>query len=170
MIKQVKRGSVVIEGQRCTMKIADIMTKQVTCCTPTHTAHEAAELMKLHDVGALPVICDSEQPFLEGIVTDRDLCCAVLGEGKSPGVTLVADLMTRDPVTCGPEDSVGHCEKLMEKHSVRRIPVVDSNGCCIGIVSQVDLASHASRRVFRKLVAKRSKHSRNRHPRRALST
>jgi CBS domain-containing protein len=152
------------------MKIANIMTKRVICCTPTQTAQEAAELMERHDVGALPVISDRDQPFLEGIVTDRDLCCSVLPQGKSPETILVADLMTQDPVTCTPDDSVGHCEKLMEKHSVQRIPVVDSNGCCIGIVSQVDLASNALRRVSRKLVARRSKHSRNRHPRRALST
>jgi CBS domain-containing protein len=117
------------------MKIADIMTKRVICCTPTQTAQEAAELMERHDVGALPVISDRAQPFLEGIVTDRDLCCSVLPQGKSPENILVADLMTQDPMTCTPDDSVSHGEKLMTKHGVRRLPVVDMNNCCIGIVS-----------------------------------
>jgi CBS domain-containing protein len=135
------------------MKIADIMTKRVICCTPTQTAQEAAELMERHNVGALPVISDRDQPFLEGIVTDRDLCCTVLPQGKSPGTILVADLMTQDPVTCSPDDSVSHGERLITKHGVRRLPVVDINNCCIGIVSQVDFAPHRQRKTFRKPVA-----------------
>jgi IMP dehydrogenase len=144
------------------MKIANIMTKRVICCTPTQTAQEAAELMERHDVGALPVISDRDQPFLEGIVTDRDLCCTVLPQGKSSRTILVADLMTQDPVTCSPDDSVSHGERLITKHGVRRLPVVDINNCCIGIVSQVDFASHRQRKIFRKPVAGGSNQLRDR--------
>jgi len=125
------------------MLVKDLMTSAVVSCTPWDTAQKAATLMKAHGVGAIAVVADPSDPLLEGIVTDRDLCCGVVAAGKNPDAVQVADLMTRIPVTCAPEDTLEECQELMQEGQVRRIPVVNNRGRCIGIVSQADIALHA---------------------------
>jgi CBS domain-containing protein len=125
------------------MLVKDLMTSAVVWCTPWDTAQRAATLMKAHAVGAIAVVADPSDPLLEGIVTDRDLCCGVVAAGKNADAVQVADLMTRIPVTCGPEDTLEECEELMQEGQVRRIPVVNNRGRCIGIVAQADIALHA---------------------------
>ena len=44
------------------------------------------------------------------------------------------------PATCRADESIEGCESLMKRHQVRRIPVVDASGVCVGIVSQADIA------------------------------
>jgi CBS domain-containing protein len=125
------------------MLVKDLMTSAVVWCTPWDTAQRAATLMKAHGVGAIVVVADPSDPLLEGIVTDRDLCCGVVAAGKKADAVQVADLMTRIPVTCGPEDTLEECEELMQEGQVRRIPVVNNRGRCVGIVAQADIALHA---------------------------
>ena len=125
------------------MLVKDLMTSAVVWCTPWDTAQRAATLMKAHGVGAIAVVADPSDPLLEGIVTDRDLCCGVVAAGKKADAVQVADLMTRIPVTCGPEDTLEECEELMQEYQVRRIPVVNNRGRCVGIVAQADIALHA---------------------------
>ena len=125
------------------MLVKDLMTSAVEWCTPWDTAQRAASLMKEHGVGAIAVVAEPSDSLLEGIVTDRDLCCGVVAAGKNADAVQVVDLMTRIPVTCGPEDTLEECEELMQEGQVRRIPVVNNRGRCIGIVSQADIALHA---------------------------
>jgi CBS domain-containing protein len=125
------------------MLVKDLMTSAVVWCTPWDTSQAAASLMKEHGVGAIPVVADTSDPLLEGIVTDRDLCCGVVAAGKNADAVQVADLMTRIPVTCGPEDTLEECEELMQEAQVRRIPVVNNRGRCVGIVAQADITLHA---------------------------
>jgi CBS domain-containing protein len=125
------------------MLVKDLMTSAVVWCMPWDTAQRAATLMKARGVGAIAVVADLSDPLLEGIVTDRDLCCGVVAAGKNADAVQVVDLMTRIPVTCGPEDTLEECEELMQEGQVRRIPVVNNRGRCIGIVSQADIALHA---------------------------
>jgi CBS domain-containing protein len=125
------------------MLVKDLIASAVVWCTPWDTAQAAASLMKAHGVGAIPVVADPSDPLVEGIVTDRDLCCGVVAPGKNADAVQVADLMTSIPVTCGPEDTLEECEELMQENQVRRIPVVNKRGRCVGIVAQADIALHA---------------------------
>jgi CBS domain-containing protein len=126
-----------------TTLVTELMTNEVVCCTPWDTARTAARLMKERGVGAIPVVSDTSDPLLEGIVTDRDLCCGVVAAGKDADAIKISELMTPIPVTCEPEYSVQDCEELMQENQVRRIPVVDKRGRCVGIVSQADIALRA---------------------------
>ena len=139
------------------MLVRDVMSRNVIFCTPSDTAHAAARSMKLHRVGALPVVSDFVRAKLEGIVTDRDLCCSVIADAKLAEKTKIAEVMTRDPVACAPEDTLEDCEALMQKHQIRRIPVVDNQGRCIGIVAQADIALHAPSGIVAKTLAEISK-------------
>jgi CBS domain-containing protein len=125
------------------MLVKDLMTTNVVSCTPWDTARTAASLMKEYGVGAIPVVSDLSDPLLEGIVTDRDLCCSVVADAKNADAIRLSELMTAVPVTCEAEDTIEECEELMQENQVRRIPVVDRRGRCVGIVAQADLALHA---------------------------
>lgn len=124
------------------MNVSDAMTKQLVVCLESDTAQSVAALMKTHDIGAVPVVSDLESKRLEGIVTDRDLCVRLVAENRSPETTRVGLLMTRHPVTCSPNDALAECERLMREAKIRRVPVVDQQGRCIGIVAQADIALH----------------------------
>jgi CBS domain-containing protein len=125
------------------MKVKRIMTKRVVCCTGEDTAQSVARLMSLRNIGAIPVVADERSRRLIGIVTDRDLCCRVLALGKSPNAVRIRDVMTRRPFTVSPESTLAECEKVMQKNRIRRVPVVDEEGRCVGIIAQADLARWA---------------------------
>lgn len=125
------------------MLVKEAMSKELFYCLPSDTAQTAARTMRLRGIGALPVVSDSTTRRLEGIVTDRDLCCSVVAEAMLAETTKIADVMTRKPVTCAPENTLEDCEKLMEKWHIRRLPVVDTQGRCIGMIAQADIALHA---------------------------
>lgn len=133
------------------------MSKEVFCCAPSDTAQMAAKTMKARGVGALPVVSDSPNGKLEGIVTDRDLCCSVVAGAKLAETTRIADVMTRNPVTCAPENTLDDCERLMQRHQIRRVPVIDRQGRSVGIVTQVDIVLHASAAEIAKTLAEISK-------------
>lgn len=122
------------------MKVRDVMTANPQCCQPNDSAQKVAALLRDHNVGSMPVVSDRESRVLVGMITDRDLCCSVLADGHDPKKTTIDNIFTRDTVTCRDGENLEKCEKAMQEHQVRRIPVVDGEGKCIGIVSQADLA------------------------------
>lgn len=121
------------------MRVRDIMTPDPAFCTPDASAQEAATLMRDHDCGSIPVVDNPEKRRLVGTVTDRDLSVRGLAAGKGPD-TLVRDLMTPNPVSCGPDDEVEIVREVMVAQLVRRVPVVNENGGLVGIVAQADIA------------------------------
>jgi CBS domain-containing protein len=120
------------------MKAQDLMTTNPTCCTPSSTVREAAQLMRDRDCGCIPVV-EGESKLLVGVLTDRDVACRCVAEGKSPD-TPVQDIMTTNPQSCHPEDDVAAVEQIMIEAQVRRVPVVDAKQCCVGMIAQADLA------------------------------
>ncbi len=142
------------------MLAKEAMSKDLAFCIPSDTAQAAAQTMRLRGVGALPVVSDAEHRKLLGIVTDRDLCCGVIAEAKLAETTKIADVMTCNPVTCAPENTLDDCEKLMQAHQVRRLPVVDTQGQCVGMIAQADVALHAPASKVAKTLAEISKTTR----------
>jgi CBS domain-containing protein len=121
------------------MKVKDVMTDHPICCLATDSAQQVASALRDQNIGSLPVVSDKTTMLLEGIITDRDLCCAILAEGLDPQ-TPIRSFVTPQPVTCREEDDIEGCELAMQEHQIRRIPVVDSSGACIGMVAQADVA------------------------------
>ena len=128
------------------MKARELMSSNPACCTPDDQARDAARMMDNWDCGVIPVVSDKESMRLVGVVTDRDLAIRALARGLGADAR-VADLMTAPPQSCHPEDDVEDVERAMSERQVRRIPIVDDRGCCVGIVSQADLARAAERNV-----------------------
>ena len=123
------------------MTCKEIMTANPTTCTATTHAQAVALIMSEEDVGVVPVI-DEKSKRLVGLVTDRDLCLEVVAEGKSPQEVRVSTVMSRPLATCLAEDDLQRCLNLMKEHRLRRIPIVDEKGQCVGIISQRDIALH----------------------------
>ena len=125
------------------MQVREIMSPNVTSCAPESTLQEAARLMEEQDCGAIPV-AEKGTGKLVGIVTDRDIACRAVAQGRNPQQTLVRECMSPTVATAQPDMNVEMCCQIMEKEQVRRVPVVDASGKCCGIVAQADLARRAS--------------------------
>lgn len=128
------------------MRIQDIMTPDPACCTPDMRMQDVARLMLDNDCGEIPVVDNHESKHLVGVVTDRDITVRGVAEGKDPMRTNIADVMSGSVVSAKMDDSIEDCIELMEEHQVRRIPIVDAQGRCCGIVSQADIALRGDNR------------------------
>jgi CBS domain-containing protein len=122
------------------MTCEEIMTPLPICCSPDQTSVEAAELMQRQDVGLVPVV-DGRSTKLVGVLTDRDIALKVVAAGRAPAATAVSEIMTTDPACCRPHEPVEAVVELMARRQVRRVPIVDSTGAIVGIVSQADIAT-----------------------------
>lgn len=125
------------------MQTKDIMTSDPACCGPDTPLRDVARLMVEQDCGEIPVLDESRKPV--GVVTDRDITCRTVAEGKNPLELSAKDCMSSPVVTVTPETSVDDCCRAMEENQVRRVPVVDEDGACCGMVSQVDVAQRGSK-------------------------
>lgn len=128
----------------------DVMTTNPACCTPETPLDQVAKLMVLHDCGEIPVIDPAEQPI--GVVTDRDIVCRVVAEGKNPMAYTAEICMSQPAVTVPADASLEDVLATMEKHQIRRVPVTDERGCCAGMISQSDVAWEGSRGDVAELV------------------
>jgi len=137
------------------MKVSDIMTPVLACCSPDAPLSEVAALMCDNDCGAIPVLDPEQRPI--GIVTDRDITCRAVAEGRDALKLEAREIMSRPVVTITPGTSVDElCERL-EDNQLRRLVVVDEDGVCCGIVAQADLARHAPRQDTAEVVRAVSK-------------
>lgn len=141
------------------MKVREIMTADPVCCLPEDTVQKVAATLRDKNIGAVPVVLDQGSRKLVGVITDRDLCCRALANGSNATTTRIDRIFSSNPVTCREGENVSHCEQLMQEHQVRRIPVVDGEGRCIGMVTQADLALKEKPEKVSKVVAAISKHT-----------
>jgi CBS domain-containing protein len=133
----------------------DVMTVDPACCSPDTTLDQIARMMIENDCGEIPIVDRSDR--LVGVITDRDIVCRVVAEGKNPTAYTAATCMTTPVQTISPEASLDDVIALMEKRQIRRIPVVDGDGCCAGIISQADLAPIAPARQAAELLCEISR-------------
>ena len=139
------------------MNVKEIMTKNPACCTTDSSLQEAAKMMKENDCGCIPVVESEDSKKPVGVITDRDICCRTVAEGKNPLDLTVKDAMTSNVETVKENTSVEDCCNLMEDKQIRRVVVVDDNGDCCGIVAQADIAINAGDNKTAEVVQKVSK-------------
>jgi len=134
------------------MHVKEIMTPKPACCTPSTPLRDVAKAMVQNDCGEIPIVASDDHGALVGVITDRDIVCRLLAEGKNP-LDFTAEACMSSPVVVVWESTqVEDCARLMEENQIRRVPVVDGGGACCGIVSQADIAQHASRRITAELL------------------
>jgi CBS domain-containing protein len=102
---------------------------------PAATVYEAIALMSEQNIGGLPVI---QQGRIVGMFTERDYTRKVMLMGRTSKETLVGEIMSRNPVVVGLDDTVGECMEIMTEERIRHLPVV-TDGQLVGILSIGDL-------------------------------
>ncbi len=121
------------------MNVRDIMTPDPVCRTKDTSLQEIARLMMELDCGCIPILEDPQSRRVAGVVTDRDIVCRTLAQGKDALQMVAGDCMSQPVITISPDATLGECSETLERNRIRRLPVVDANKHCIGIVAMADL-------------------------------
>jgi CBS domain-containing protein len=117
--------------------IRDLMTENPCSVDADKSVAYAAKMMRDEDVGLAPVV---EGDKLIGTLTDRDIAIRVVAEGKDSDQTTVREVASTNVVTIDPQQDLDEALRLMAKHQVRRLPVVEEDGRLVGVVAQADVA------------------------------
>jgi CBS domain-containing protein len=131
---------------------ADVMTRYPTCCTPDTPLDRVATLMVLQDCGEIPIVENEHSRVPIAVVTDRDIVCRILARGKNPLEYTAEACMSQPVVTVSEEMPVDDVLATMERHQIRRVPVVNARGQCVGVISQADIAWRGSKKEVAELV------------------
>jgi len=125
------------------MKVADSMTRDVRACSVHDSLNAAARVMWENDCGCVPIV--DSQGRLVGIVTDRDICMATYTQGVPLEAIPLERVMAARVISCSRTDELDTAHRLMRKHEIHRLPVVDSRGRLTGILSLSDIVNQASK-------------------------
>ena len=106
-----------------------------SCCTPEDTAAHAARAMRESGCGCAPVVEDTRDLKLVGVVTERDVCCGVAADDRRASDVRVAEIMRPASACCGADTSVEEARQKLHEHRATSLPVVDKAGTCCGTVS-----------------------------------
>jgi len=114
---------------RETMRHGNIQVSPGTC------VRDAILLMSRHNVGSVLII---ENGRLLGIFTEHDAVRRVMAAGRDPDLTIMAEVMTREPDTIHARDSVDNAIRRMDEFGYRHLPVVDDDDRVVGMLSLRD--------------------------------
>ncbi|RPI17597.1 MAG: CBS domain-containing protein [Acidobacteriales bacterium] len=117
--------------------ILSVKGNAVWSVAPEATVYEALVLLAEKDIGALPVVSGGK---LEGMFSERDYARKIVLQGKSSADTLISQVMSTPVVTVTPDQTVEECMRIMTRHRVRHLPVLDG-GKLLGVVSIGDLVN-----------------------------
>lgn len=124
------------------MRSVDHHRKHVETIRSQASAHAAARRMMSAAVGCLVVVDDAGRPV--GILTDRDLALRAVGRSSNPASLPVSELMTPDPVTAAPGESMHDVLQRMDSRGIRRMPIVE-DGRVVGLVALDDVFQELAR-------------------------
>jgi len=141
------------------MRVREIMSKDVVCCSQETPLTEVARMMVERDCGEIPVVESGSNRKLVGVITDRDITCRTVAEGRNPLDLTAKDCMSSPVITVTTETILEDCCRTMEEHQIRRVPVIDESGQCRAVVSQADIARVASERLAGEVVREVSRPS-----------
>lgn len=116
------------------MHVSDVMTEASITDSPEDTLRSAAERMWRQQTGSLVVMEDER---LVGVITERDVLKAA-AQGRDIEETTVGDVMTRNIITVRSTEPVRDAARLMARHWIRHLPVVDDDKV-VGVLSQRDI-------------------------------
>ena len=121
--------------------VRDTMTSNPCAIDADKTVAYAAKMMRDEDVGLAPIV---EGDRLVGVLTDRDVAVRVVAEGRDPEQIKVSEVASRDLVTLDPQQDLDEALRLMARHQVRRLPVVEEDSRLVGVLAQADVAKQAA--------------------------
>lgn len=128
------------------MLVKDWMSKHVISLDENTSIMKALQVLKEHKIRRIPVTRNGK---LVGIVTDRDIKEVTPSKIMALDVhemyyllseMTLKDIMTKDPFTVSPEDTVEYAAALMLENKISGLPVVDEEGYVVGIITQTDIS------------------------------
>jgi CBS domain-containing protein len=122
-----------------------IKDRKVYSVDASRSVLEAARFMMEHNIGALPVLRNGE---LTGIVSERDIMNRVVAVGRTPGTTLVSEIMTANPRAVSADESIEECLFIMREFGFRHLPIVEGKEVK-GLVSLRDVLIHQAAEIER---------------------
>src|ERR687886_1492371 len=128
----------------------EIMTGGVECVQEDETVLDAAKKMAELGVGALPICGNDDR--LKGMLTDRDIVVKVLARGRDPAATTCGELAQGNVRWIAADASLNEALSMMREHAVKRLCVLDDSKRLCGIITEGDIATHASDRKTGQLV------------------
>jgi CBS domain-containing protein len=117
--------------------VRNVMTSNPCTIDADKSVAYAAKMMRDEDVGLAPIV---EGDKLIGMLTDRDIAVRVSAQGKNPDQVKARDVASKKLVTIDPQQDLDEALRIMAKHQVRRLPVVEEDGRLVGVVAQADIA------------------------------
>ena len=135
------------------MKVKDVMKTDVGFCSADDSLMKAAELMRSRDFGVVPIV-DADKKVV-GMLTDRDLCLAVVARNRKASDVKCKELVSGQAIVCAPEDKLEDALKKMRKHQIKRLAAVGENGEVVGILTVADvmLAVRKDKNLKKKIYA-----------------
>ena len=130
------------------MKVRDIMSAAAVSCRSEMSLAAAGALMWENDCGLLPIVNDTGK--VAGVITDRDICIALSTRDKQPSQMGIGEVARPSAFVCSPDDEIHSALKTMAKEKIRRLPVVNSDGELVGILSMNDVVLRAEKGDGRK--------------------
>ena len=121
------------------MRVSDVLKSNrqtLATCIPEESIVSISTRLSALNIGAFPV-CDAHGTLV-GIISERDIVRAFAKDGARLADRHVRDLMTRDVTTCTHETTMVEAEKLMHKHRIRHLPVMDG-AKLVGMLSIRDI-------------------------------
>jgi len=123
------------------MKISSIIKgKRVETISASASIQDLVNSLNTHHIGALVVSNDGKR--IDGIVSERDVVRAMPGKLDQLGGMHVRDIMTVVVHTCTPDSTFAELMKTMTEHRIRHVPVVESDGKLISLVSIGDVVKN----------------------------
>lgn len=124
------------------MRCKDLMKTDIICCAPDESIFECATKMNRDNVGFMP-ICEKGGAGgrrLLGVLTDRDIVLRVVAfeGGRDPRAVRCSEVMSKNPVSCRPEDDISRAAELMAQHQISRMCVCEGD-ILKGVISLSDI-------------------------------
>ncbi len=117
------------------LKVKDIMVRNVITIGARATVKKAVEVMDKHEIGCL-IVMNRGNPI--GIITERDMLKRVLLKLKDPSKTRVSNIMSKPLMVGKPETDVHEAVRLMNERKIKRLPVFGENRL-LGLLSLTDV-------------------------------
>lgn len=118
-------------------KVKDWMVNLLVFIEPEATVLEALNMMRRRYIHSILVSKSDTNPEY-GIVTSTDICDKIIAEQRNPASTKVAEIMTTPILTIHQDKNLIDCVRLMKKHNVHHMPVVDDKDELVGFISATD--------------------------------
>ncbi len=122
------------------MNIGELCNRETFIVLKDENIVEAAKLMRHYHVGDLIVVTKSEESNIPvGIITDRDIVMEVVANSADPKTVKVSEIMNQELVTAREDEGIHESIERMRMYGIRRLPIVDKEGCLAGILSVDDI-------------------------------